>query len=146
MALFSRIPIDKSRIEQAIITLEQQSSAELRVYVERHMPKNVNVFDRTFEVFEQLEMDQTVARNGVLIYVAFKDHACCVLGDEGIHAHVGDIFWQEVHEIMIKNFKHEAYTDGIVKAIECIGRELAQYFPRQEDDVDELPNEVIINE
>ncbi|MCL7802020.1 TPM domain-containing protein, partial [Pasteurella multocida] len=35
MPLFSKIPIDKQQVEKAIFQLEKQTSAELRVYVER---------------------------------------------------------------------------------------------------------------
>ena len=42
MSLFSRIPFDKQLIERAIVKLEQQTSAELRVYIERYL-KNMQV-------------------------------------------------------------------------------------------------------
>ena len=35
---FSRMPFDKKQIEAAIVNLEKQSSAELRVYIERKIP------------------------------------------------------------------------------------------------------------
>lgn len=147
MPLFAKaIPIDKQQIELKIAEIEQQTSAELRVYIERKMAKNIAISDRTLAIFEQLEMRQTALRNGVLIYVAFANHQCAVFGDEGIHQYVGDEFWQQVNQQMIQQFKAENYTQGLVLALEMIGAELAKYFPISTDDVNELPNEVIIND
>lgn len=149
MSLFSRFPFDKAKIEHAIADLEQQTSAELRVYIERHLPKseqNTSVLDRTVAVFQELEMDQTQARNAVLIYIAYKDHRCAVIGDLGIHQYVGDEFWQRQYRQMIGCFSQKRYTEGVVFAIQQIGEELATHFPIQPDDINELPNEVIIND
>ncbi|WP_439328419.1 TPM domain-containing protein [Lonepinella sp. BR2357] len=146
MPLFSRIPFDKKQIENAIAELEQQTSAELRVYIERHLPKNALILDRALAVFNQLDMHKTAARNAVLIYIAHKDHQCSIIGDQGIHQFVGDEFWQHQCQLMISYFKEKQYTLGVLAAIEKIGQELSLYFPIQPDDVNELPNEVIIND
>ncbi|ABR74413.1 hypothetical protein CBG46_10990 [Actinobacillus succinogenes] len=145
MSLFSRIPFDKQPIEQAIVRLEQQTSAELRVYIERHV-QNIPVLDRTLQVFNELEMDKTQARNAVLIYIAHKDRQCAIIGDIGIHQFVGNEFWQQTTESMIARFKQEHYTDGVVQAIYRITKELAEHYPSHPDNVNELPNEVIIHE
>ena len=145
---FSRMPFDKKQIEVAIVNLEKQSSAELRVYIERKIPLTSSISDleRALQVFTLLEMEKTVARNGVLIYIAFKDHKCSVIGDQGIHQYVGDEFWRQICDTMISHFKQKKYNEGIVNAIESIGKELALYFPHQPNDCDELSNEVVINE
>lgn len=46
---------------------------------------------------------------------------------------------------MISHFRQNAYTQGIIVAIDNIAKELANYFPIQPDDKNELDNEVIIN-
>ncbi|MDG2914686.1 TPM domain-containing protein [Bisgaard Taxon 10/6] len=145
MSLFSRIPFDKQLIERAIAKLEQQTSAELRVYIERYL-KNMPVLDRTLQVFDELEMGKTQARNAVLIYIAHKDRQCAVIGDIGIHQFVGNEFWQQTTDAMIARFKQDNYTDGVVEAIQKIAKELAAHYPNRPDDVNELPNEVIIHE
>ncbi|TCP97685.1 putative membrane protein [Cricetibacter osteomyelitidis] len=146
MALFSKIPVDKTQIENTIAELEKCTSAEVRVFIERKMPKAVKTaFERACEVFRQLEMEQTQHRNGVLIYLAYKEHQCYLLGDQGIHQFVGDHFWQATCDMMVSFFKQGEFTLGIVRGIEHIGKELSIHFPIQEHDVNELPNEVVIN-
>ncbi|MFZ7242207.1 TPM domain-containing protein [Avibacterium avium] len=149
MGLFSRLPFDKKAIEAAIVRLEQQSSAELRVYIERHMPKsdsqNSSV-TRALSVFEQLEMHQTQARNGILIYIAYKDQHCAIIGDKGIDQYVAADFWQQQCVEMTDYFRQGIYTQGVVKIIENMAKLLAKHFPIQPDDINELDNEVIIND
>ncbi|MGC6406488.1 TPM domain-containing protein [Bisgaard Taxon 45] len=149
MLFFPSLPIDKARIEQAISQLEQYTSAELRVYVEKNIPKKANVktgIERALQVFDELDMQQTVRRNGVLIYVAWKSQQCAIIGDQGIHQYVGDAFWQQQCELMVGNFRQKDYTQGIIVVIDNIGKELAKYFPIQPDDKNELDNEVIIHD
>ncbi|HDR1933844.1 TPM domain-containing protein [Pasteurella multocida] len=148
MPLFSKIPIDKQQVEKAIFQLEKQTSAELRVYVERKIPRKAQVntgFERALQIFDELGMQATEAHNGVLIYVDFRAHQCAIIGDQGIHQYVGDAFWQQQCDLMISHFRQNAYTQGIIVAIDNIAKELANYFPIQPDDKNELDNEVIIN-
>ena len=59
MPFFSRIPVDKKQIEAAISRLESLSSVELRVYIERKVPKasaQLSPMERALEVFDELEM------------------------------------------------------------------------------------------
>lgn len=149
MALFSRIPFNKKEIEAAIVRLEQQTSAELRVYIERYIPKlskSHTAMSRALSVFEELNMSETQARNGVLIYIAYKDHQCAIISDEGIHQYVDNNFWQAQCDEMTHDFKQKAYTQGVVKVIENITTVLAEHFPIQLSDRNELDNEVIIHD
>ena len=54
----------------------------------------------------------------------------------------GDQFWQELVGSMREHFKAENFTDAVVHAINQAGDALAQYFPRQHDDRNELPDTV----
>lgn len=149
MGLFSRFPVDKTQIEAAIVRLEQCTSAELRVYIERKLPRayrHCSAMERALELFEQLEMGKTEARNGVLIYLGYQEHLCAVIGDQGIHQFVTADFWQQKCDQMIEYFKHKDYTNGIVSTIDDIANTLATYFPIQPNDKNELDNEVIIND
>ncbi|OOF70712.1 TPM domain-containing protein [Rodentibacter caecimuris] len=149
MGLFSRIPINKKQIEAAIVRLEQQTSAELRVYIERKLPKsanNLSAMERALQVFTELEMYKTSEQNAVLIYLGYQDHLCAVVGDKGIHQFVEINFWQQQCDTMLVFFKKEDYTGGIICAIDDIAKVLATYFPVKPDDQNELDDEVIIND
>lgn len=147
MSLFSRIPFNKKQIEAAISRLELNSSAELRVYIERHINHSSHsAYNRALEIFDNLAMGNTKLKNAVLIYIAHKDHQCAIIGDIGIHQYVGDDFWRMQCDEMVNFFKANQYSLGVVRAIDQIGEKLALYFPIQENDQNELDNEVIIND
>lgn len=144
MSLFSQ-PIQKSVIEQAIADLEKKTSAELRVYVERKKADvGRSALQQATFLFQQLEMEKTALRNGVLIYLALQSKQCAIVGDQGIDQYVEADFWQRACDLIVEQAKQKQYTQGIVNAIAMIGERLAQHFPYQEDDKNELPNEVVI--
>ncbi|QLB13219.1 putative membrane protein [Bisgaardia hudsonensis] len=145
MSLFFKIPFDKKQIELAIESLELQTSAELRVYIERKKKnQHFSAFEQGLDYFNQLEMFKTEAKNGVLIYIAYKDQQCAIIGDQGIHQYVTEQFWQQQNRLMIDYFKQKKYNEGLINIIANISKELARYFPYQENDKNELDNEVII--
>lgn len=149
MPLFAKIPIDKKLLEAAITRLEQHTSAEFRIFIERKIPSKptaLSAYERALDVFSQLEMHQTAARNGVLIYIAYSDRQCAIIGDIGIHQYVGNDFWQTECTRMIAYFKQKQYTEGILASMQKIGEHLIQHFPVQPDDQNELDNEVIIHD
>ena len=130
-------------IVDAIQNAERQTSGEVRVYVESRC-RFVDPLDRAAELFFGLKMDQTAERNGVLVYVAVKDHQLAILGDTGIHQKVGDEFWQKAVAKMISEFNGENYAAGITKVVNDIGTALQLHFPYQgEKDKNELPDDIV---
>lgn len=95
---------EESAIIEAIRLAEQQTSGEVRLYVER---KNrfVDPLDRAAEIFMQLKMYETTNRNAVLIYVATVHHELAVFADEGIYQKTGQEFWNNAVRAMISEFK-----------------------------------------
>jgi len=82
---------EKELIKKAILNAELDSSGEIRVHIENHCKGDV--LDRAAYLFEKLEMTKTEQRNGVLFYLAAKDHKFAILGDAGINAVVEEGFW-----------------------------------------------------
>lgn len=144
--LFTRkLPVNTDKIEQAIRHLETKTSAELRVLVERKVKKDTgSAIDHAQKIFNDLKMDQTQARNGVLIYLAFKPQYVAIIGDEGIHQKVGNEFWTTVYDAMKQDCQNKQFTQAICKGIQEVEKQLEIHYPIQENDINELPNEVII--
>ena len=136
-------PAEKNQIVAAIREAEQQTSGELRVYVESHC-RFVDPLDRAAEVFWILKMEHTEARNGVLVYVAIKDRQLAIYGDKGIHEKVGEAFWTAEVNKIISQFQRDGYTDAIVKMVLDIGAALKFHFPYdRKTDVNELPDDIV---
>jgi uncharacterized membrane protein len=128
-------------VVKAIQTAEAATSGEIRVHLEDY--SRGDALARARFLFNKLGMHQTIARNGVLIYIAVKDHQVAVYGDEGIHAAVGVDFWQSEIDLMVRHFKQNAYAEGISQAVLLVGQKLQEHFPHQgKNDQNELNDEI----
>lgn len=149
LGLFKRKPVnyfseeEKQLIVRAIEQAEHRTSGEVRIYIESHCRNNDPVL-RARELFQELKMDQTAVRNGVLVYLAMKDRKLAVYGDEGIHLKVGDTFWNASVKNMLEHFNKNNFTAGITQIIHEIGEALATHFPYDEKgDSNELSDEIV---
>lgn len=98
--------------------------------------------ERAEEVFSFLKMDRTKLRNGVLIYVACQSKVFAIIGDKGINDVVPGNFWQDISEVMKKEFSSGRYAAGLAEAVRMAGEKLKEFFPYQTDDVNELPDDI----
>ena len=131
---------DKSRIIEAIRAAELRTSGEIRVHV---MPRcGKDALKEAKKVFKRLKMHKTAQRNGVLIFVAPRSKRFAIVGDEGIHRHVGDLFWDRTRDVMTAHFSKEQLVEGIIAGIENAGKRLAEHFPRSPEDRNELPDRI----
>lgn len=134
--------LDHKRITDAIADAERRTSGEIRVFIQRGEVAG-DALRVAQKKFDELGMAKTAQRNGVLIFVAPRAQKFAVLGDEGIHQKCGEQFWQQLVARMAQHFRSENFTDGLVHGITETGTLLAQHFPREKSDRDELPNTII---
>lgn len=132
---------EQEKVVHAISVAESKTSGEIRVVVE-NTAGDTEPIRKATKYFEELEMYNTASRNGVLIYLAVADHQFAIIGDTGINTKVGANFWDTTKERMLHYFRMGDYVGGLVEGIHLAGDELKHYFPRVEDDVNELPNEI----
>ena len=138
-------PEQEERIVAAIRAAELRTSGEIRVFIESRC-RFVDPVDRAAEVFFGLKMEQTEDRNGVLLYVAMKDHQLAVFGDEGIHRIVGSEFWNKEVEKILNEFNAAHYVDGIIEIVNDIGEALVKHFPYEQEDKNELPDNIVFGQ
>jgi uncharacterized membrane protein len=133
--------IDDDRVKAAIVAAEKETSGEMRVSVSRFFWGNVR---RAAEkAFARLGMRNTRDRNGILFFVVPSRRRFVVIGDEGIHQHVGQDFWERLVAAMAGDFREGKFNEGLVRGIQEAGRLLAVHFPYQgEKDVNELPDDI----
>ena len=133
-------PEEQQEIVAAIANAELNTSGEIRVRIETYC--RGNVLRRAAKLFRRLEMFKTVQRNGVLFYAAIKSRKLAIVGDEGIHLRVEQVFWNELTGKILEYFAQNQYKEGLISGITAAGEKLKEYFPRQDDDVNELPDEI----
>ncbi|HMJ52259.1 MAG TPA: TPM domain-containing protein [Polyangiaceae bacterium] len=133
--------IDEGRVKQAIEAAERRTSGEIRVSIAPWFWGNV---ERAADsAFSRLGMTATRERNGVLFFIVPARRRFVVRGDAGIHARVGQSFWDELAASLSGYFRRNAFTEGLIFAIDAAAEQLARHFPHEgERDVNELSDEV----
>jgi uncharacterized membrane protein len=138
---------DLDAVAAAVREAERGTSAEIRVHAERRVAhglrrRSTDPMERARDVFAALGMHRTAQRSGVLIYLAVEDRKLAIVGDEGIHARVGDEYWSGVRDRMVERLRTGAIREALVGAVAEVGATLARFFPRSREDVDELPDDL----
>lgn len=133
--------IDVARVEDAIRQAERRTSGEIRVSVSGFFWGDVRrVAERAFA---RLGMTATRDRNGVLFFIVPSRRRFVVLGDEGLHARVGQEFWERVAAAVSGHLRDGDFTLGLVRGIEAVGEQLALHFPfDRATDTNELADQV----
>ena len=127
----------------AIRKAEKKTSGEIRVHIETSSKKAS--MERAIEVFNDLKIDDTKERNGVLFYICTTTKAFAILGDKGINDVVSENFWDVTKDKIILQFKKGEFTQGLIDGIEEAGKQLKTYFEHKEDDKNELPDTISKN-
>lgn len=135
---------DHAQLLHAIVLAENRTSGEIRIAVEKR--SKTEPLKRAAYYFNKLGMHETSLRNGVLIYMAVEDHTFAIIGDVGINTLVPVDFWDESKLLMLAHFKKGNLVDGLIEGVNHVGMQLKKLFPVAEDDINELPNDIIIGE
>jgi uncharacterized membrane protein len=137
------IEVNASEVVERIRVAEASTSGEIRVFISRkEAPDPVAVAQAKFE---HLGMCRTRHHNGVLIFVAPRSNTFAIVGDVAVHEICGQGFWEDVRNQMQDHYRGGRYTQGLVMAIDHAGELLAKHFPREKDNPNELPDEIVMD-
>ena len=139
MALFTEQ--EQEQISNAIAEAEKATSGEIRIAIEENCEGDA--FEKATSYFTKLGMDKTSRHNGVLIFLAHADHKFAIIGDKGINRVVPEDFWEMTKVAMKAHFSSGNLALGIIAGVVLAGEKLAQFFPSENDDINELPNDII---
>jgi len=115
-----------------VLRLPFVSKNEMRDEVER----------RALECFQRFRLRATKGGTGILIYVSLHERMVRVVGDDGIASKLSQSDWDGIRDGLIRDLAAQRPTQGLVTAIQASGALLAQHFPIQADDQNELGNEL----
>ena len=131
---------DEAVILSAIQKAERKTSGEIRVRIEKNAGDNALAVAR--KAFEALGMRKTELHNGILFVLTLEDRTFTILGDDGIDAKVPDDFWKSVKDIVLEHFRNGQFVKGLAEGVILAGKQLADFFPYQEGDTNELPDAI----
>ena len=136
-------------IEQAIKLTEATHSGQVRFVVEGALDgqplfRDQSARDRALDIFAHLRIWDTAHNNGVLIYLLLADRKVEIVADRGIDAKVGAAGWAKICADMETDFKAGNFESGVIRGIDAVSRQLAMYFPKHGDGVNELPDAPVV--
>lgn len=105
-----------------------------------HATQRAAVHARAQQLFLEQGVTETRQRSGVLLFFSEVERRMELIADRGIHERVGGEIWQSV-VAAVSSAIHEGHAaDGVCAAVDSIGQALAQHFPPESDDSNELPD------
>ncbi len=142
-------PATLKKIETAITESELTHCAEIRFAVESALEfsdllADKSSFERGVDVFSQLRVWDTEQNNGVLIYLLLADRKIEIIADRGVYKNTRPEQWQQICQAMEKEFHNHRYEQGILTGIRSISQVLAELYPYQQTDTNELSNKPVI--
>ena len=92
--------------------------------------------------FHELRVRRTAEGTGILIYLSLFERTVRVLGDDAITGKLDQEQWTEVCDLVIQGIRAKRPAQGLKDAVLRCGDLLAEHFPIQPGDRNELGNEL----
>jgi putative membrane protein len=105
--------------------------------------KHHRVRARAITCFKVGAERRTSGRTGILIYLSLRERRAEIVADESIAAKVSPEVWGDAMAAMLSEIRAGRMADGLIAAVERVGAVLAEHFPRDAGDVNELPDRLI---
>lgn len=98
---------------------------------------------RAMDYFRVGAEKRTIGRTAVLIYVSLAEHQVEIVADQAIHSRVAPESWGEAVAELVDALREGRPGDGLVKAVAMVGALLAEHFPPDHGNPNELPDRLI---
>lgn len=95
--------------------------------------------------FRKFGLYRTSKRRAILFFVSIDEKYAEIITDIGIDEKISKETWQAVIDAFRQNLETKNVAQGYLEAIEACGGILKREFPAEAGDVDELPNELIVD-
>lgn len=105
--------------------------------------KTQRTLERAVSLFKVGAERRTHGRTGILIYLSMREHRAEILADEAIASKVPPEIWGDAMAALLVHVREGRLADGMIAAVEQVGAVLAEHFPRDENDTNELPDRLI---
>lgn len=111
-------------------------------------PRDVDraVWARAEVEFYREGLSATKGATGILLFLSLFERKAVVLADKAIAERLPPSTWDDVVAIILQGGRSGRWKAELESAIRLCGRLLAENFPIQPDDVNELANTVIVKE
>lgn len=105
--------------------------------------RNARVRERALTCFRVGAESRTSGRTGVLIYLSLAEHRAEIIADAAIASKVSPETWGHAMKAMLDPLRQGRMAEGMAAAVAEVGKVLSQHFPRDANDINELPDRLI---
>ncbi|MDE2139974.1 MAG: TPM domain-containing protein [Gammaproteobacteria bacterium] len=93
--------------------------------------------------FYEQGVHMTREHSGVLFFVSLAEHYVEIVADKGIHEKLGEAHWQGIIQAFVSDVKAGRVVDGFVAAIGACGKAMAEHYPPEPGNPEELSDGLI---
>jgi len=134
-------------IEATIRATERTHGGEIRFAIEGNLGapdlwRGVTPRERALHVFSILNVWDTEANNGVLVYILWADHDVEIVADRGFNGRVTAQEWMEICQRMKALFAEHQPKEASLEGIRAVGALIGRHFPSV--DRNEQPDRPVI--
>lgn len=104
------------------------------------------VLDRAIREFFALQVHQTSAQTGVLLFISLKEKQAVVLADKKISEFVDQSKWDQVIYSIQGHMKDKELSKALESSVTQIGDICAGICPPVKNDINELKNNLVVKE
>ncbi|GLV20329.1 hypothetical protein TomMM35A_01920 [Sphingobium sp. TomMM35A] len=115
----------------------------LRMLMTPRATKARRVRRRAILLFRTAAEARTHGRTGVLIYLSLDEHRAEIVADRAINEKVAPEAWGDAMTALIEAIRLGKPGEGLAQAVAQVGAVLATHFPREQGDINELPDRLI---
>ena len=134
---------DLEEIRRAIADAEKKTSGEIKVDFEYDVQRDP--LHHAHRIFQALGLSKTAEWNATLIVLFLSDRKFAIVGDREIHRRVPPDFWDSLSAQMETEFRRGDFKNGLLLGIGKLGEKLANYFPHEKGDRDEISDRIAMS-
>jgi len=140
----SAVTIYSTQLGVAVLLILIFMNARFRFSVVPKGVKRDRAHAEAQRLFAAHGLHQTLERTGALIFVSLAERYVEVVADAGINEKVSEKVWDNAVIAMLQAIKRDELGNGFIEAIGICGKVLAEHFPPDAMNKDELPNKLVL--
>jgi putative membrane protein len=102
------------------------------------------VYQRALRHFVESGVYATKDRNGILLFISLMEHEVCIIADEGVLKKITQDQLDTFAQKLAEGIHRKELTATLVSCIASCGAILENHFPIQKDDINELPDGLVV--
>ena len=102
-------------------------------------PKELALYE-----FHKLKVQKTKLRNGILLFILFKERKLEILFDSGLKEILSEQDWNICKDLILNDFKINKYKEGLIELIRSLTEKINGKFLTGTENTNEISDDIVI--